>query len=172
MNATTDDVVEFKDSLHRKWWLNLLIVLGALLALLYLVLPTAFDRSGSRRAMREAGALATLRKLTRLQTSYAVSHPAQRFACELQQLKPVESEKGDYLPNEEFATGTSIGYRFTLVDCERDATGTARRYQFSAAPIDPGNSAIRAFCVDQTSVFWYDPSGSAKKCLEKRQPLL
>jgi hypothetical protein len=161
---------------RRRWRLYLSITACAFLGLLILLclggffIPV-FDAAGSRRTVREASAVGTLRRLIDLEGSYSNRHPAEGFACQLNQLNSVEPSKNTSDLDSIFTTGTRGDYKFALMGCESGANGGVTRYQLTAEPVQPNVSRMRAFCADQDGVIWYDETGSAEVCLSSRHPI-
>lgn len=147
----------------RKRWkvLYFLLAFLSLLTVAALLFPEIND---GRSVANEASAASTIRYIAQLQREYSSAHPKIGFTCELALLQPAGKTQDASLAN-----GTRAGYKFELVNC--DAKGIVRHYQVVATPLAPGVTGVRAFCGDETGEIWYDPEGSATKCLASRQEL-
>jgi hypothetical protein len=168
---TTRDKVP---SLRPRWRAYALIFVSMslfLFGLQQILVRLLLNGPNDRAAAPEAGAVAMLKKLTDLESKYSVSHEDKGFSCELGRLAQSTSDSGVSDPDSVFTTGTHKGYRFALRGCETDSSGRIIRYQLVALPLRPSSAGIRAFCLDQTGILWYDPTGSAERCLASHQVL-
>jgi hypothetical protein len=157
----------------RNFWRNLLIsvaVVICILCLAALFIPT-LDGPNSRRRANEAVAVGSLRRITTLQNDYAASHPLNGFACQLPLLKPTTPNSDGYDSDAFLLSGEHVGYRIAFAGCEPEPNGMVTRYRITAIPLEPGKSAVRAFCTDETGALWYDASGSAENCLASRRTI-
>jgi hypothetical protein len=153
----------------RRFWLQLLVALCAVLAVLFIAaLFVPVLDVNKRQRVNEAGKVSRLRRLNELQDNYAASNPATRLP--LPQLKPATSVGDTYSP-EFLLTGAQSGYKFAVTGCRTDPNGVTTQYQVTAVPLELGKSGFRAFCTDQTGVTGYDSDGSAERCLASRRPL-
>ncbi len=158
---------------RRKLWLKLWV---ALIAGFFLLLVAAFfipvmDGPNRRQHSNEASAVGTLRRLNTLESNYAATHPVRGFTCELRRLQPAVPVTDAYETDEFWRAGVRVGYKFVVSGCEAGPRGVVMQYQVTATPLEPGKSGFRAFCTDQTGALWYDPDGSAEKCLASRRPI-
>ena len=155
-----------------RWWLVIALVVGTLLAVIFMA-ALLVPRSGvHRQGINEAATLTRLRRLNTLQNNYAASHPADGFACQLPKLKSTTPVSDTYNLDEHlFTTGTQSGYKFTLTGCRTDSNAVVTQYQLTAVPLQRGVTGFRVFCTDQTGATWYDLEGSAENCLAARKPL-
>jgi hypothetical protein len=163
---------EGPNRVRRRFWLQLLVALCAVLAVLFIaaLFVPVLDVNKRQRG-NEAVTVSRLRRLNALQNNYAASNPAKGFACQLPQLKPATSVGDTYNPDEFLLTGAQSGYKFAVTVCQTDPNGVTTQYQVTAVPLELGKSGFRAFCTDQTGVTWYDSDGSAERCLASRRPL-
>jgi hypothetical protein len=161
------------NSVRKKSRFRLVMVLGAALAVIVIAALSVPELDVHRRqVMNEVVTVTRLRRLNQLQNSYAASHPAKGFACQLPELKPATLAGDTYKPDELlFDTGSQSGYKFTLTACRTDSNGVVTQYQFTAVPLQPGITGFRVFCADHTGAMWYDSEGSAENCLAARKPL-
>jgi hypothetical protein len=108
-----------------------------------------------------------------LEKQFADAHPERGFNCELSRLRPAPNEQNsvDYDPMRFLTTGSSAGYKFVLGNCRTNANGVVVHYEATAVPIEHRKTGFRAFCTDDSVLLWYDPEGSAIKCLESRRVL-
>ena len=148
------------------------LAVGTLLAVIFMAALLVPRVGVHRQAINEAATLSRLRRLNTLQNSYAASHPADGFACQLPKLKSTTPVGDRYNLDEYlFTTGTQSGYKFTLTGCRTDSNGVVTQYQLTAVPLQRGVTGFRVFCTDQTGAMWYDLEGSAENCLAARKPL-
>lgn len=124
----------------------------------------------SRIAHDEISAVVTLRKIASLQRQHSLLYPSKGFTCDPTQLGAIASSQ------EEARTALRTfdyyeGYRFALLDCERDTNGIIKTYKATAAPLVPEKTGVRAFCEDETGELWYSVDGSAENCLAHRLSL-
>ena len=163
----TESTDERTSSVHRSKYLRgalyLLIVVGALFALLLAMAPT-LDVDMRQRA-NEASSIGEIDTIIKLQRSYAASHPASGYSCELSRLRstPAASE---YDPESFLDKGERLGYRYALV-CRAEPDGRVLHFSVTAVPIKPKETRYRyrAFCADDSGVIRYDADGSGDTCL-------
>jgi hypothetical protein len=151
---------------ERKSWLTLAVVLGGLV-IATIVGVRNLRVVDTRLARDEASAAGTIRSLTNAQKSRAAALPLKGFACDLQELH-AEDHTLEFVTRPEYIQG---GYSFSIRNCSAGPNGPAKHYDAVASPVDPGRSGIRAFCSDETSVIYYDSSGSADGCLSHKHSL-
>jgi hypothetical protein len=145
---------------------------GTGLVIVALLTIPILDGPHSRQYANEASAVSKLREVMTAERKFAAAHESKGFTCELPLLKRPASEKPDgYDPLWFAATGRSSGYEFALGNCRGDKKGVVVHYEGTAAPIEHGRTGFRAFCTDDSGLLWYDPDGSATKCLAERRPL-
>lgn len=144
------------------------IGLAFVVSVLILGLALFFIPSGlGGLRQNESAAVGTLRHIWTLQNEHAGLHPNIGFACQLRLLKPGPPTNDDR--DTSLLTSEWSGYRIALVSCTSEPDGQVRRYQMTAVPIVPGKSGVRAFCMDQSGVIWFDANGSAENCLATRR---
>jgi hypothetical protein len=155
-----------------RWWLVIALAAGTVLAVIFMAALLVPRVGVHRQGINEAATLTRLRRLNTLQNSYAASHPADGFACQLPTLKSTTPAGDTYNLDEYlFTTGTQSGYKFTLTGCRTDSNTVVTQYQLTAVPLQRGVTGFRVFCTDQTGATWYDLEGSAENCLAARKPL-
>src|SRR5262249_24576080 len=148
------------------WMLSTVVTLIVAMVAAALFLPGFVDRS---TVAHEVVAASVLRRIQDHQMKFASAHPAAGFACRLGELIPAGSETSDeyrFLKGQRFA-----GYMFHVAGCDCGNGKPAQHYQIVAVPGEPGQSGVRAFCMDENGVVWSDAEGSAAKCLANRKPL-
>jgi hypothetical protein len=155
----------------KKRWQKDLIV--ALVVVLILCAAASFipvlDGPNSHRVAREAIAVGNIRRISDLQNRYSAAHPEIGFTCQLPLLKSTAPSADAYDPERFLVDDSYLGYRFKLDGCDPDASGMVSHYRAIAVPVEPGKSGVRAFCMDQSRVLWYDSDGSADNCLAARR---
>jgi len=158
---------------RKKSRFRLVMVLGAALAVIVIAALSVPELDvHSRQVMNEVVTVTRLRRLNQLQNSYAASHPAKGFACQLPELKPATPVGDTYKPDELlFTTGSQNGYKFAVTGCRPDLNGVVTQYQVTAVPLQRGVTGFRVFCTDQSGATWDDLEGSAENCLAARKPL-
>ena len=115
----------------------------------------------ARMAANESSAVASVRTLVTAERSYSTAHPNQGYTCTLSDLA------GDHLINSALASGQRSGYKFELLNCTPDTSGSANlRFQVVAHPVTANQSGVRAFCSDESALIKVDSVGSAQGCLE------
>ena len=165
---TSESVRRRRNLSERSFWLILAITLIFLIVVA--VLLFAPNKSHPPR-QNEFAAIGGLRRVNTLETQYAVAHTNRGFACELQLLQSREKVNDPYDPVVGLLAGEWSGYRFRIAGCAPEPNGIVNHYQVVAAPVEPGITGIRAFCTDQSGEVFYDPNGSASKCLALRRPI-
>jgi hypothetical protein len=145
---------------------------GSLLLIALLCIPV-LDGPHSRQYANEASAVSKLHAITMLEKKFADAHPGKGFACELDLLRPAHNEENpvDDDPMRFLTIGSSAGYKFVLGNCRTKANGIVVHYEAIALPIERGKTGFRAFCTDDSASLWYDPEGSAIKCLASHRVL-
>jgi len=117
-------------------------------------------------AANEASALANIRTLVIVETSYSGNHTATGFTCSLSHLVQ------DQLISTQLASGNHMGYNFELSNCTPTTDGGPNiKFQVVAYPQIADRTGKRAFCSDESGVVKVDSSGSAQACLENGKPL-
>jgi hypothetical protein len=145
---------------------------GFLLSLLFVIaFSPHFHDSHAGVRQNESAALGSLAKINALQSKYAVAHPNEGFACQLQLLRPAEDRTTVYDPATALLSGEWSGYKFVLVGCLPAANGIVIRYQITAVPVARGLTGMRAFCTDESGKLFYEENGSATECLSSRLPV-
>jgi len=152
-----------------KFWIPICFLV-LLFALLVVLTPSFHDKYFGV-AKNEATAVGSLRKIYELENAYAAAHSENGFACQLKQLRPIETMPGVYGNPMNLVTGEWVGYRFEIVGCIPEKNGVVAHYQVTAVPLRPSASGVRAFCTDQTGNVFYDLAGSATECMAAKQPL-
>jgi hypothetical protein len=121
----------------------------------------------SRVARDEVSAVHCLRGLTNLERKYAEAHPSEGFTCDFARLKTQVVSGGDHSREAFLFSNPFEGYAFSLTGCEANSEGVVVRYKATAVPALPGETGVRAFCIDQTAKLRYAVNGSPESC----QPL-
>jgi hypothetical protein len=153
-----------KNARVRKRRSALLPVLGVLTFVFTLAAILIPHNMVSRLARNEASAMYGLRALTKLELRYAAAHPSKGFTCEFAVLKTAASLNGEHI-HEGFLFSDSVeGYKFSLAGCEVDPNGVIVRFKATAVPLLPGETGVRAFCIDQTGELLYGVNGSVESC--------
>ncbi|HEV2402336.1 MAG TPA: DUF4190 domain-containing protein [Candidatus Sulfotelmatobacter sp.] len=120
----------------------------------------------ARIAANESSAVASVRKLTTAEMTYAVQHPEEGYTCSLSSLE------GANLIPADLAKGLKNGYAFEVSGCSSSADHPGNdKFQVVAYPIRVHQTGVRAFCADQTAVIRVDPGGSPQQCLEAGEEL-
>jgi type IV pilus assembly protein PilA len=115
-------------------------------------------------AANEASAVGSVRNLLTAEVSYQATHESVGFTCNLADLSD--------LVGSELATGSRIGYSFSLKNCSAEVEGgPVSKFQITAVPRMPNSSGPRAFCADESGVIRTDERGSAEDCMDHGQPL-
>jgi hypothetical protein len=157
---------------QSRWRLVIALSVGTVLAVTFMAALLLPRVDVHRQGINEAATLTRLRRLNTLQNSYAASHPADGFACQLPKLKSTTPVGDTYHLDEYlFTTGTQSGYKFAITGCRPDSNGVVTHYQLTAVPLQRGVTGFRVFCTDQTGVTWYDLEGSAENCVAARKRL-
>jgi hypothetical protein len=115
-------------------------------------------------ARHEANAVEGLHLLGDLELRYAAVHPSQGFTCEFAALKVQVPSDERHIHAGFLSSDSFEGYRFLLSGCEVGANGVVVRYRATAVPLLPGETGVRAFCVDQTRELRYAVDGKAENC--------
>src|ERR1700738_1078619 len=113
---------EVPNRVWRRFWLQLLVALCAVLAVLFIaaLFAPVLDVN-KRQRVNEAGTVSRLRRLNELQNNYAASNPATRLPATPAQ---AATSVGDtYNPDEFLLTGAQSGYKFAVTGCRTDPNG-------------------------------------------------
>ncbi len=149
--------------------IELLIVVAIILVIAAIAIPNLMR---SRIATNEASAVNSLRTLTTAENTYYTSYPTFGFACSLKALgggkNPPDQTAAGLIDNS-LSNGSKAGYTFTNGVCTVQGTFTSG-FQYSAAPIAPGQSGVRYFCVDTTAILKYS-STDVPTCYATGQPI-
>ena len=144
--------------------IELLMVVTVILVIAALAIPS-FLRS--RMTANEGSAVASLRSIFTANTTYETSY-GNGYAPDLPSLAgaPPASCQGADLIDGMLAAGQKSGYSFTYVaggavpvgaaGCTPGALG----FTVQATPVVAGSSGQRSFCVDESGVVRFDPSGT------------
>src|SRR5262247_761486 len=92
-----------RSSVHGKRyrpWLIGAVAFFALLALMFLLIPTNMHGPKSRLRANEAVAVGNLRRLNDLQVAHKIAHPEKGFSCDLPSLADKAKPDALYDPNE------------------------------------------------------------------------
>lgn len=151
--------------------IELLIVVAIILIIAAIAIPNLMR---SRISANEASAVASLRAISTAQVSYATTYPQQGFADDLAKLGPNKSGQptpdAANLVDPTLAKGEKSGYKFNLTATRQGNAGAFTGYIISAEPSTPGQTGIRSFCTNQTSVLYYQADGST--CTPGTSPVL
>jgi hypothetical protein len=153
-----------------RWGLGIFFGSIALLALLFAVVYVLVSTTSSNIAVDESRAVGSLRTIHNMETSYVSQHPSSGFACALPQmnaLKPPASQHTSI----DLDRGEWGGYKFEVVSCTSPTTGDVGQYQVIAVPLRQYATGVRAFCIDQSGIIFYDVNGSGSGCLTSRKQL-
>lgn len=127
-------------------------------------LMAAYPTNTPRTFLNHHRAVASLQSLNFAERAYAHRHPADGFACNLNNL----AEQGAI--DRVLATGTKAAYIFEIGCPAREAQANTA-YTLTAVPTVPGKTGIYALCSDQSGEIWYSANGSASECLAERKPV-
>ncbi len=134
--------------------IELLIVVAIILIIAAIAIPNLLR---SRIAANEASAVNSLRTLTTAENTYYTNYPTFGFACSLKKLgggKVPPDQTAAGLIADDLSNGTKAGYTFTNGACTVAGTFTSG-FQYSAAPLTPGQSGTRYFCTDTSGILRY-----------------
>ena len=149
--------------------IELLIVVAIILTIVAIAVPN-FIRA--RLAANEASAVGSIRSINTSATTYSVYYPAQNFPPTLAALGSggvtpcTPTVTSACLLDDVLASGIKSGYTFVWTG---DGNTPSVSYKITATPIGVGSTGQRMFCSDQTSVIYFDPSGSG--CTNASTPL-
>jgi prepilin-type N-terminal cleavage/methylation domain-containing protein len=151
--------------------IELLIVVAIILIIAAIAIPNLLR---SRISANEASAVASLRAISTAEISYATTYPNLGFADKLEKLGPAAGGKptpdAAGLVDPSLAKGSKAGYTFTLTGTRGSESGAFTGFTISAQPTTPGQTGIRTFCSDQTSVLYVQADGST--CTPGTSPVL
>lgn len=113
-------------------------------------------------------AIASLRSLSKAETTYVATYPEVGYTCRLSDLGgslsgKTADEHGAQLINPALEAGTRNGYRFTISGC------TASSYRIAATPTSSGLGR-RTYCTDQSAVVRSVPENGGD-CWSSGQPI-
>lgn len=101
----------------------------------------------STLAANEASSVYTVRAINSAQLSYAEKYSQKGFASALSELG---LSPGDSLIDQQVASGTKNGYRFTLTAAPPDTTNRIAHYAVVARPLTYGKTGVRGFFSDDS----------------------
>lgn len=154
--------------------IELLIVVAIILIIAAIAIPNLLR---SRISANEASAVASIRAVSTAEISYATTYPQLGFADSLEKLGPAKSEvptpEAANLIDPALARGEKSGYKFTL-SAEKGSRsskeGANNTFTIIAEPTTPGQTGIRTFCSNQSSILYYQADGAA--CVPGTSPVL
>ena len=135
--------------------IELLIVVAIILIIAAIAIPNLLR---SRIAANEASAVNSLRTLTTSENTYYTNYPTFGFACDLKKLgggKTPPDNTAAGLIADDLSSGTKAGYKFVTGACVVTGTFTSG-FQYSAAPLTPGQSGTRYFCTDTSGIIRFN----------------
>lgn len=154
--------------------IELLIVVAIILIIAAIAIPNLLR---SRISANEASAVASIRAISQAEVQYATTYPQLGFADSLEKLGPGKADQptaeAANLLDPALARGQKSGYTFTLTTNKGNKTGrdTANTtFTIIAEPLTPGQTGIRTFCSNQSSVLYYQADGAA--CVPGTSPVL
>jgi type IV pilus assembly protein PilA len=138
--------------------IELLLVVAIILIIAAIAVPNYVR---SRMRANEASAVASLRVIDTSAVTYSITYPNQGFAAQLTNLGGANpctaSSSQACLIDNVLASGAKSGYTFVW---SGDGATPSVTFTLTAAPQVLGASGQRMFCLDQSGVIRYDPSGS------------
>jgi type IV pilus assembly protein PilA len=152
------------------------IVVAAVLSLILILMALAIPAMQSTiRRGNETSAVASLRFLNEMESTYASNYPQNGFACSLTAMggkagAAAGPEAAQLIPDD-LASGNKSGYTFTISNCTKTMVNNAAQitsYQITAVPNSVGRSGNRGFCTDENAQIRYDPKGGTN-CTELLQ---
>ncbi|HYH00430.1 MAG TPA: prepilin-type N-terminal cleavage/methylation domain-containing protein [Terriglobales bacterium] len=151
--------------------IELLIVVAIILIIAAIAIPNLLR---SRISANEASAVASIRAISTAEISYATTYPQLGFADSLEKLGPGNAGKptpeAANLIDPALARGEKSGYRFTLTPSRSSKEGANNGFTIVAEPTAPGQTGIRTFCSNQSSILYYQADGGA--CVPGTSPVL
>lgn len=154
--------------------IELLIVVAIILIIAAIAIPNLLR---SRISANEASAVASIRAISTAQISYATTYPQLGFADSLEKLGPGKSDQptpdAANLIDPALARGEKSGYKFTLTSAKGSGSskeGANNTFTIMAEPTSPGQTGIRTFCSNQSSILYYQADGAA--CVPGTSPVL
>ena len=144
---------------HRGFSLiELLLVISVILIVAAIAIPN-FLRS--RMRANEASAVGSMRAINTAVVAYSVNYPDQGFPAQLAFLggaSPcVASLVSACLIDDVLAQGAKNGYSFVWTG---DGAVPSVSFTLTGTPQVVGSSGQRMFCLDQSGIIHFDPSGA------------
>jgi type IV pilus assembly protein PilA len=119
----------------------------------------------ARIGANEATAISGVRNIVAAEVAYQQQHPEIGFTCDLNELSSAVQIDSS------MASGTKMGYTFSLQNCSMGKSGTQmQKYQIVASPIRRNQTGRRTFCSDESAVIKAYPGGS-ENCFASGQTL-
>jgi hypothetical protein len=130
-----------------------------------------FRFAGERASRRRfaVGCRGDSQRVDDLEAGYSARNPGEGFTCHQSFFAETVPSGVNLDQSSVFTSGVRKGYKFALGGCKSDSAGRITQYELTATPVRPGTTGVRAFCVDQDLVVWYEETGSAATCFSSRQ---
>jgi type IV pilus assembly protein PilA len=120
----------------------------------------------ARVGANEAAAISAVRSIVAAEVAYQQEHPEIGFTCDLNELSSVGKIDSS------LASGTKMGYTFSLQNCSMGESGTQmQKYQIIASPVRRNQTGVRTFCSDESAGIRTYAGGSSEACFTSGQTL-
>jgi prepilin-type N-terminal cleavage/methylation domain-containing protein len=139
--------------------IELMIVVAIILIIAAIAIPSLLS---ARMSAQEASAVGSLRTINSASVTYSLTY-SQGFPPALANLapSPTPDPTAADLIDEVLASGTKSGYSFVYTPGAPDASGLVDTYTINANPLSQGQTGIRYFYSDQSTVILYSTAGPA-----------
>ena len=146
--------------------IELLIVIGIILVLAALAVPTLLR---AKISANEASAVSAVRTIHSAQLQYQYYYPTLGFADDIAKLgpppsgtapSPTQADLLDFVLGCSTQPCTKSGYKFTIDQVNGPPVSS---FRITAVPITPGHTGNRGFCSTEPGVITSDPAGG-KSC--------
>jgi type IV pilus assembly protein PilA len=130
-----------------------------------------------RKSANQVSAIQTVRAISSAETNYALTYPANGFACSLAALGgdpnsgPPTAQAAQLIDPALAASGVKAGYTFAITCSTKAPTNgqnTYTSYQLTAIPETVSKTGDNGYCSDENDVIKVDRAGNAN-CTEPLQ---
>ena len=143
--------------------IELLIVMSIMLILMTLAIPSAMR---AIKSANQTSAVQSLRAIGSAEVSYNSAYPANGFSCSLAALGgapgTAPTQQASQLLDPGLAIGNKSGYTFTIDKCTKVTVNNVDQFtgfQVNAVPNTVGRTGDRGFCMDESDIIKFDPTG-------------
>jgi type IV pilus assembly protein PilA len=143
--------------------IELLIVMSVMLILMTMIIPSVLKVT---KSANQTSAMNSVKAIGSAEGQYMSAFPVNGFSCSLAALggasgTPPTPQSAQVL-DPTLAQGNKSGYTFNITNCTKvtvQNTDQYTGYEITAVPNSIGRSGDRGYCMDESGVLKYDPTG-------------